>query len=88
MGPLLLQLAGCGLGLKWIEIKDGIVMKCWKYDLVHYTRGVYQQHMKQYYTYIVLVKDVKNLKITSSIFNLTSMYKSSPGSDIGYLLGY
>ena len=39
-----------GVGLKTNEIRDGVLMRCIRCDLVYTTRGMYQQHMKQYHS--------------------------------------
>ena len=44
------ELADRGIGLKTNEIRDGVMMRCIKCDLVYSTRGMYQQHMKQYHS--------------------------------------
>ena len=44
------ELTDHGLGLKVNEIRDGAMMRCVRCDLVYSTRGMYQQHMKQYHS--------------------------------------
>ena len=44
------ELADRGIGLKINQIWDGVMMRCVRCDLVYSTRGMYEQHMKQYHS--------------------------------------